>query len=298
MKEVRIMKIAPEQTVVGFIGLGVMGKSMAGHILDAGYPLHVFTRTKASAKPLVEKGAIWEDSVADLSATSDVIITIVGFPADVEEVYLNEQGILNHAKSGSYVVDMTTSSPDLAKRIYNAADENGIQALDAPVSGGDLGARNATLSIMVGGDKAVFDDLLPLFEVMGKNIVYQGKAGSGQHTKMANQIAIASGMIAVCEALGYAKKAGLDPETVLSCIGQGAAGSWSLNNLGPRIIKGDMEPGFFIKHFIKDMKIAAESSKQMAMETPGLDMALKLYRQLAEKGLENKGTQALSTLFD
>lgn len=292
------MGIAPGKTIVGFIGLGVMGRSMAGHILDAGYTLHVYTRTKSSADPLVEKGAIWEETVAELSSKCDVIITIVGFPTDVEEVYLQDSGILNNAKSGACVIDMTTSSPELAQTIWTQAREKDIHALDAPVSGGDLGAQNATLSIMVGGTQETFDSVLPLFEVMGKNIVFQGPSGSGQHTKMANQIAIASGMIAVCEALGYAKKAGLDPETVLASIGQGAAGSWSLNNLGPRIINGDMEPGFFVKHFIKDMKIASASSKQMALKTPGLDMALNLYQELAEKGLENKGTQALATLFD
>lgn len=292
------MSVTPEKTVVGFIGLGVMGKSMAGHIRDAGYKLHVYTRTKSSADTLVEKGALWEDTVADLSAKSDVIITIVGFPKDVEEVYLGENGILNNVKAGSYVIDMTTSSPELARQIHITAKEKNIRSLDAPVSGGDLGARNATLSIMVGGDKEAFNNVLPLFEVMGKNIVFQGSPGSGQHTKMANQIAIASGMIAVCEALGYAKKAGLDPETVLASIGQGAAGSWSLNNLGPRIIKGDLEPGFFVKHFIKDMKIASQSSKEMDLNTPGLDMALSLYEKLADNGLENKGTQALTTLFE
>jgi len=213
-------------------------------------------------------------------------------------VYLGDTGILKNAKSGSIVVDMTTSSPDLAQKINDLAKEKGISSLDAPVSGGDLGAKNAALSIMVGGEKDTFDAILPLFEIMGKIIVYQGKSGAGQHTKMANQIAIASGMIAVCEALGYAKKAGLDPETVLASIGQGAAGSWSLNNLGPRIIKGDMEPGFFVKHFIKDMNIASESSTELDMNTPGLDMALSLYKKLAENGLENKGTQALSTLFE
>ncbi|MFH2090895.1 MAG: NAD(P)-dependent oxidoreductase [Pseudomonadota bacterium] len=292
------MSVAPEKTIVGFIGLGVMGKSMAGHILSAGYPLHVYTRTRASADGLVDKGAVWEDRVSDLSAKCNVIITIVGFPKDVEEVYLGDGGILNHAGPKSFVVDMTTSSPDLAIKLYETAKEKGIQSLDAPVSGGDLGAKNAALSIMVGGDKDSFDTIKPLFEVMGKNIVYQGKAGSGQHTKMANQIAIASGMLAVCEALGYAKKAGLDPETVLQSIGQGAAGSWSLNNLGPRIIKGDMEPGFFVKHFIKDMTIASNSSVDLKMKTPGLDLALSLYKQLVDMGLENKGTQALSKLFE
>ena len=293
-----MITISPGETTVGFIGLGVMGKSMAGHILDAGYALHVYTRTRSGADDLVSRGAVWENTVGELSRKCDAVITIVGFPADVEEVYLGDDGILNHMKEGGIVADMTTSSPDLAVTLSDNAAGKGIHSLDAPVSGGDLGARNAALSIMVGGDKAVFDAMLPLFEVMGKNIVYQGKAGSGQHTKMANQIAIASGMLAVCESLVYAKKAGLDPETVLQSIGQGAAGSWSLNNLGPRMIKGDMEPGFFIKHFIKDMNIAAQSSRELGLETPGLDLTLSIYRRMAEKGWENKGTQALFKHFE
>ncbi len=291
------MEIRPGKTCVGFVGLGVMGKSMASHILQAGYDLHVYTRTKKSAEELVKKGAVWQENVADLSLSCDVIVTIVGFPADVKQVYLEENGILHTAKPGTVVVDMTTSSPALAVNIYKKAKERGIASLDAPVSGGDLGARNASLSIMVGGERDVFDRILPLFETMGENIVYQGKAGSGQHTKMANQIAIAAGMIAVCESLSYAKKAGLDPEMVLASIGKGAAASWSLNNLGPRIIQGDMEPGFFVKHFIKDMGIALDMAKEMELHTPGLDLALSLYTKLAENGLENKGTQALATLF-
>ncbi len=292
------MTIEPGKTTVGFIGLGVMGKSMAGHILGAGYEVHVYTRTKKTAEDLVSKGAIWEDSVGALSKKCQAIITIVGFPSDVEQVYLNQDGIINHAGKGTLVIDMTTSSPDLAVKIYDKAKLSGIEALDAPVSGGDLGARNATLSIMVGGDQTAFDKALPLFEAMGKNVVFQGKPGSGQHTKMANQIAIAAGMVAVCESIAYAKKAGLDPETVLKSIGAGAAASWSLNNLGPRMIAGNMEPGFYIKHFIKDMKIAADSSKGLGFQTPGLDLALSLYEKLAGMGHEDKGTQALFRLFD
>ena len=287
----------PGKTIVGFIGLGVMGQSMATHILNAGYELHVYTRTKHKAENIISKGAVWEDTVSLLSAKCDVIITIVGFPADVEEVYLGDKGILNHAKKDSIVIDMTTSSPDLAIKIDEIAKEKGLESLDAPVSGGDLGAKNATLSIMVGGDKKTFDKALPVFEVMGKNIVLQGKSGAGQHTKMANQIAIASGMVAVCEALAYAKKAGLDPEAVLKCIGPGAAGSWSLNNLGPRMIAGNFDPGFYIRHFLKDMKIAAASSSHLGLKTPGLDLALSLYKKMEEKGLENDGTQALYKLY-
>jgi 3-hydroxyisobutyrate dehydrogenase len=292
------MQMEPEKTCVGFIGLGVMGKSMAGHILRAGYEVHVYTRTKAAAAELVAKGAVWEDSVKALSRKCQVIITMVGYPSDVEQVYLGEDGILAHAGKGALVIDMTTSSPDLAVKIHQKAALEGIEALDAPVSGGDLGARNATLSIMAGGDKAAFDRALPLFEIMGKNIVFQGKAGSGQHTKMANQIAIAAGMVAVCESIAYAKKAGLDPETVLKSIGAGAAASWSLNNLGPRMIAGNMEPGFYVKHFIKDMKIAVESSRHFDFQPPGLDLALSLYERLAQMGYEDKGTQALFKLFE
>lgn len=291
------MKILPENTIVGFIGLGVMGKSMAGHILDAGYPLHVFTRTRKSADDLVKRGAVWEQDVSDLCSECNLIISIVGFPADVEEIYLGENGILKHAEEDSIAVDMTTSSPELAVRISEQLKERNIHALDAPVSGGDIGARNATLSIMAGGDETIFNRVLPILEIMGDKVVYQGPAGSGQHTKMANQIAIASGMIGVCEALAYSIKSGLDPETVLRSIGGGAAGSWSLNNLGPRMIKGDMEPGFYVKHFLKDMLIASESSKNLSMETPGLDLAISLYESISDKGLSDKGTQALFKLF-
>ncbi len=291
------MEIIPGKTIIGFIGLGVMGHSMAGHILNAGFALHVYNRTLSKADDLVKKGAVPEAGVADLVKKSDVIISIVGFPKDVQEVFLGNDGVLENAKPGSIAIDMTTSDPALAKILYDRGREKGIHVLDAPVSGGDLGAKNASLSIMVGGDKPVFDRVGPILEIMGKNIVYQGKAGAGQHTKMANQIAIAAGMVAVCESLAYASKAGLDPEMVLKSIGQGAAGSWSLNNLGPRIIQKNDQPGFFIKHFIKDMGIASDSSKSLGLETPGLDLALSLYRKMADKGLENNGTQALYKLF-
>ncbi|MCP4723136.1 MAG: NAD(P)-dependent oxidoreductase [Desulfobacteraceae bacterium] len=291
------MEIAPGKTIIGFIGLGVMGHSMAGHILDAGFGLHLYNRTPSKADDLVEKGAVLEANVADLAGKSDIIISIVGFPKDVEEVFLENGGVLENARPGSIAIDMTTSDPTLAAALYDRGKEKGISVLDAPVSGGDLGAKNATLSIMVGGEKLVFDRVGPILEIMGKNIVYQGKAGAGQHTKMANQIAIAAGMVAVCESLAYASKAGLDPQTVLKSIGQGAAGSWSLNNMGPRIIKRDDQPGFFIKHFIKDMKIAVESSNSLDLDTPGLDLALSLYQKMADKGLENNGTQALYKLF-
>ncbi len=282
---------------IGFIGLGVMGQAMAGHILKAGYPVKIYNRTKEKAIALVKKGAVWTDSVAKLSAASDVVITMVGYPADVEEVFLGGAGILENAAPGTLVIDMTTSDPMLARQLWQTGRENNISVLDAPVSGGDIGARNATLSIMVGGEPEDVSRAMPLFETMGKNIVHQGKAGCGQHTKMANQIAIASTMISVCESLSYAGHAGLDPETVLKSIGQGAAASWSLNNLGPRMIQGDEAPGFFIRHFIKDMGIALASAKSMGIKTPGLEMAYSLYKKLEDQGDGLKGTQALFKLF-
>ncbi len=292
------MEITKGKTRVGFIGLGVMGHHMAGHILSRGIELHVFTRTKSKAEPLIKRGAIWEDSVAGLARKSDLIISIVGFPEDVRQVYSGPAGILENASRGSIAMDMTTSDPELAAVLFETGRKKGVHVLDAPVSGGDLGAQNASLSIMVGGEEAVFKTVLPILEIMGKNIVYQGKAGAGQHTKMANQMAIAAGMLGVCEALAYVKQAGLDPETVLDSIGAGAAGSWSLNNLGPRILKGDFAPGFFIKHFIKDMDIASKSSKTLGLDTPGLDLALSMYRQAAQKGLADDGTQGLYKLYE
>ena len=291
------MSIKPGNTVIGFIGLGVMGHSMAEHILKAGYELHVYTRTKQSGKIIISKGAVWENSVAELSSKCDIIITIVGFPIDVEEVYFSTNGILNNAKQKSIVIDMTTSSPELAIKIYDQAKQKGIESLDAPVSGGALGAQNAALSIMVGGNQDIFEHVLPVFKILGKNIELQGKPGAGQHTKISNQIAIAAGMIGMCESIAYAEKAGLDPETVLKSIGQGAAGSWSLNNLGPKIIAENFKPGFYIKHFIKDMNIAVNASDDLGLETPGLDLALSLYKKMADKGLENDGTQGLYKLF-
>jgi len=283
--------------VIGFIGIGVMGRSMAGHLLNAGYPLHVHNRTQAKAQDLLDKGAQWQDSPGKVAAVSDVIITIVGFPNDVEAVYLGDDGILTNAKAGSTVIDMTTSCPDLAQKIAEQAKTKGISSFDAPVSGGDIGAREARLSIMVGGDVEVFEKIKPLFEIMGKNIVLQGPAGSGQHTKMCNQIAIASGMMAISEAMAYARKSGLKPETVLKSIESGAAGSWSLTNLAPRLLKGDFAPGFFVKHFIKDMKIAIGSAENMGLDLPGLQLAKQLYEKLADRGCEDDGTQALFKLY-
>ena len=286
-----------EKAVIGFVGIGVMGRSMAGHLLAAGHDVHVFNRTKEKAQALIEEGATWHDSAGDVAANADVTITIVGFPQDVEAVYLGAGAILDRARTGSTVIDMTTSSPDLAVRIYEAAKAKGIAAIDAPVSGGDIGAREARLSIMVGGDSEAFDRVKPIFEIIGKNIVLQGGAGAGQHTKMCNQVAIASGMMAICEAMAYAKKSGLDPETVLKSIESGAAGSWSLTNLAPRILKNDFAPGFFVKHFLKDMRIALESAERMNLELPGLTLAKQLYDKLSAEGGDDDGTQALFKLY-
>ncbi len=282
---------------IAFIGTGVMGRSMAGHLLKAGYPVNVYNRTKSRTDELVAAGATWCDSPGAAATEADIIITIVGFPKDVEEVYLGENGILAHASSGSLVIDMTTSSPALAKKIAEAAQGKEIGSLDAPVSGGDLGAKEARLSIMVGGSQGDFDRALPVFEIMGKNIQLQGPAGSGQYTKMVNQIAIAAGMLGITEAMTYAKKSGLDPFQVLKSIETGAAGSWSLSNLSPRALKGDFAPGFFVKHFIKDMRIAIESADEMGLELPGLKLAKSLYDKLAAQGGEDNGTQALLKLY-
>jgi 3-hydroxyisobutyrate dehydrogenase len=284
--------------IVGFIGTGVMGRSMASHILNGGYKLLVNNRTKESADTLVEKGAVWKDSIADIAKEADVIITIVGYPNDVEDIYFREDGILNNCKKGTIVIDMTTSKPSLAQRIFNEAKAKGIFALDAPVSGGDIGARDGKLTIMVGGEKEVFEKVSPLFKLMGTSINLLGGAGAGQHTKMSNQIAIASNMIGVCEAMVYAKRAGLDPERVLMTIGGGAAASWSLSNLAPRMIKGDFEPGFYVKHFVKDMKIALEEAEYMGIKLLGLELAKSLYDELVEDKKENKGTQVLYELLD
>lgn len=284
-------------TTIGFIGTGVMGKSMVKNLQSAGYQLHIYTRTKEKAQELIYNGALWKDTIAELANSSDVIITMVGYPSDVEEVYLGENGILHNAKKGTYIIDMTTSKPSLAEEIHEQAISKGLFALDAPVSGGDVGAKNGALAIMVGGDQHVFDELSPIFNILGENIMLQGGAGAGQHTKLANQIAIASNMIGVCEAIVYAEKAGLHPTNVLKSISTGAAGSWSLSNLAPRMIEGDFEPGFYVKHFIKDMIIAIESAQEMGLATPGLALSLDLYKELADKGDENRGTQALIKLL-
>ncbi len=282
-----------QATKIGFIGTGVMGSSMATNLWNAGHEVHVYTRTKERAQPLLELGMIWHDTPAELAAQCDAIVSIVGYPSDVEQLYLGAGGVVASARPGALLIDMTTSSPRLAKTIYEAAAARGLKALDAPVSGGDVGARNGALSIMVGGDELAFAEAAPLLRHMGQTIVHQGGPGAGQHTKMVNQIAIASNMIGVCEALVYAKHAGLDAERVLSSIVSGAAGSWSLSNLAPRIVADNFEPGFYVKHFIKDMGIALAAAAEMDIELPGLTLAKQLYEQIAEAGLAEKGTQAL-----
>lgn len=284
-------------TTIGFIGTGVMGASIAKHLLKAGHEVHIYSRTKAKAELLIKSGAKWCSTAGEAAKESNVIFTMVGYPQDVEDVYFGDQGIFAMSKPGTIVIDMTTSQPTLAKEIAEHAKSMQIDALDAPVSGGDIGAQNGTLSIMVGGEKAVFDKVLPLLEVFGNNIVYQGQAGAGQHTKMCNQIAIATNMIGVCEAIAYGKKAGLDIDTVLASISAGAAGSWSLSNLAPRMVKGDLEPGFYIKHFIKDMRIALEEAEIMHLELPGLALAKQMYDELSAKGYDNNGTQALIEFY-
>lgn len=282
---------------IGFIGIGVMGKSMVRNLMRSGYDLHIYNRTRSKAEDILQEGANWHNTPGELVQNSEVVITMLGYPHDVEQVYWGDDGLFRHSTSGTTFIDMTTSSPELALRIDQAARERGCTALDAPVSGGDIGAREAKLSIMVGGDEAVFGQVKPIFEAMGTNIVYQGAAGAGQHTKMCNQIAIASTMMGVCEAVRYAEKAGLKPDSVLQSIASGAAGSWSLSNLAPRMISGNFDPGFYVKHFIKDMGIALESAENMGLETHGLRLAKSLYEQLAETGEENSGTQALYKLY-
>ncbi len=287
------------QPVIAFVGTGVMGGPMAGHLLDAGYEVVVYNRTAARASALLEHGARWADSPGEAAAEADVVITMVGYPADVEEVYLALGGIVERAREGAVLVDMTTSSPALAQRIAAVAVESdrSLATLDAPVSGGDIGARNATLTIMVGGDEAAFERVRPIFEVLGGNVVLQGGPGAGQHTKMANQVAIAGSMLATVESLAYAKAVGLEPRRVLDSIGAGSAASWSLANLAPRILDGNFGPGFYVKHFVKDLKIALASAEEAGIELPGCATAKRLYELLESSGGADLGTQALWLLY-
>ncbi len=283
---------------IGWIGTGVMGRSMCLHLIEAGYPAFVYNRTKSKAKDLLEAGATWCDGPKQVAENSDCIFTIVGYPADVEDVVLGDSGVLAGAKGGSVIVEMTTSEPTLAKRIYEQAKAKSIAALDAPVSGGDVGARSGKLAIMVGGDREIFDRVMPFFKLMGENIAYMGPAGAGQHTKMCNQIHIATTMIGVVECLLYAYKAGVDLEEMIAVVGSGAAASWSLNNYGPRIAKGNFDPGFFVKHFVKDMDIALKEARRMKLSLPGLALAHQFYVSAMAIGLENMGTHSLYKLFE
>ena len=290
--------LTPENTKIGFIGLGIMGNPMAIHLRRAGFSVYVYTRTKEKAQEVIDAGAIWCDSVREVASVSNVIFTIVGFPEDVRKVYLDAEGILNHAQQGTILCDMTTSEPKLAIEIADEAKKKEMFAMDAPVSGGDTGAKNASLSIMVGGEQEIFDKVLPLLEIMGKNIVYLGQAGAGQHCKMCNQIAIAGKMMGMIEALRYAKHNGLDQQQLLNAISKGAAGSWSLDHLAPRIIQGDFAPGFLIKHFVKDMKIAQNQAQQVNLSVPVLDKTIEYYQKAVSAGGENLGTQGLYSLWE
>ncbi|MCK5114694.1 MAG: NAD(P)-dependent oxidoreductase [Phycisphaerae bacterium] len=278
---------------IGFVGTGIMGASMCGHLQGAGYDIRVHNRTKSKADALVANGAVWCDTPAAVAEGSDVIFTIVGLPCDVESVILGSDGVLSGAREGSTIVDMTTSDPSLARRIYDEAKVRNVASLDAPVSGGDVGAKNATLAIMVGGDRESFEIVLPLFEIMGKTIRYIGSGGMGQHCKMVNQILISGTMVGIAEAFTYGAKAGLDMQTVLGVVSTGAAGSAALSVLGPRVLKGDFEPGFFIDHFVKDMTIAAEQAEKMHLNLPGLVATLQRYIETTEQGMGKKGTQGL-----
>ena len=278
---------------VGWVGTGVMGAAMCGHVLDAGYPVTVNTRTKAKAGGLLDRGARWVDTPAEVAAASDISFAIVGFPEDVREVFLGGEGLLAGASAGEIVVDMTTSEPALAVEIAGQAARMGAAALDAPVSGGDVGARNGVLSIMIGGEEEAVERARPIFETMGATIVRQGGPGAGQHTKAVNQILIAACVVGLSEALLYGRRAGLDLDAVMESVSGGAAGSWSLSNYGPRMLRGDFEPGFFVDHFVKDMGIALQEAAAMRLPAPGLALARELYVSLQAQGLGRKGTQSL-----
>lgn len=278
---------------IGFIGVGIMGKSMVRNLMKAGFEVSIYTRTKSKVEDVIGEGAAWCGSVKECAEGQDAVITIVGYPKDVEEVYFGENGIIASAKKGAYLIDMTTSSPKLAIRIYQDAKKAGLSAIDAPVTGGDGGAKAGTLTILAGGDKEAFDACLPVFEAMGKNINYEGQAGNGQHTKMCNQIALAGALAGACEAMAYAKNVGLDVELMLNSISTGAAGSAQMSNVAPRALKGDYNPGFFIKHFIKDMKLADEEAVSAGQKLGVLEYILSMYQELEAEGMGDLGTQAL-----
>ncbi len=282
---------------IGFIGTGVMGSSMVKHLLNNGQTVHLYNRTKEKADSLVEAGAIWEDSPAKVSEIADVIFTILGYPEDVEEVYFGENGVFESLSAGKTVIDMTTSTPALAIRIAAEAEKIGASSLDAPVSGGDLGAKNGTLTVMVGGDMDTFEKIKPIFETFSGSLSLFGEAGSGQHTKMANQIMVAGTMTGLTETLVYAKEAGLNLDEVLKTVNGGAAQNWSLGNYGPRILKEDYSPGFFVKHFVKDLKIALDEAEKMDLDLPSTKLAYELYEKLETNGYGDEGTQALIKLW-
>jgi 3-hydroxyisobutyrate dehydrogenase len=288
-----MIECEPGRTKIGWIGTGVMGQSMCGHLIAAGYRVTTHNRTRSKANLLIDAGATWVDSPKLVAQSSDIVFVIVGMPDDVANVFLGSEGVLAGCSPGIVVVDMTTSPPELARRIAKEAESIGVFSLDAPVSGGDVGARNATLSIMVGGDSSAMTMVEPCLRVMGKTIIHQGPAGSGQHTKMVNQILIASGMIGVCESLLYAFQAGLNLDRVLESVSGGAAGSWSLSNLAPRIVANNFAPGFLVDHFVKDLGIAVQEAEQMKLDLPGLHLAQRLYRELQRQGSGRCGTQAL-----
>lgn len=283
----------PEIKKIGFIGTGIMGTAMAGHLMDAGYELSVYNRTRAKADELVQRGARYCDTPGECAKGQDAVITIVGYPKDVEEVYFGENGILAHAKPGAYLIDMTTSAPALAVRIFEAAKEKGLHALDAPVTGGDTGAKAGTLTILAGGEEADFQTVKPVFEAMGKTIVYEGKAGNGQHVKMCNQIAIAGALSGACEAISYARAAGLDPEKMLETIATGAAGSFQLSNVAKKGMEGNFAPGFMLKHFVKDMNLADEAALANGRKLEILEHVRDICRAMEADGHAEEGTQAL-----
>jgi 3-hydroxyisobutyrate dehydrogenase len=298
-------KTTPWQpTRIGFVGTGIMGSSMAGHLLAAGHDLHVHSRTRAKTLPLIERGAAWHDTPGDVAAASDIVITMLGLPADVEEVYFGatqrgpaDESLLGRARPGTLLIDMTTSSPTLAARIAEAAAARGLAAIDAPVSGGDVGAKRATLVIMAGGEQAAFERARPILERMGSSITLLGPAGAGQRCKLANQVAVAVGMVAWCEALAHARAGGLDPDAVQRVIAGGAAGSWALTNLAPRALAGDFAPGFLVRHLIKDIRIARDCAAEAGLDLPGLTTAERLYELVAAAGHADSGTQALYTIY-
>ena len=287
-----VQSVSPS-TRIGWVGTGVMGLSMCGHVLAKGHPVTVNTRTKSKAQPLLDKGARWTETPRAVAEQSDVVVSMVGNPAEVREVYLDTDGLLSGARAGAILVDMTTTEPSLAREIYDAAQPRGVQTVDAPVSGGDVGAKNATLSIMVGGDRPAVDAVMPLLESLGKNIIYEGGAGAGQHTKMCNQIIVSGTMIGVCESLLYGYQAGLNLETMLTAVRGGAAACWTLDNLAPRVLKRNFDPGFFVQHFIKDMSIALSEAKRMGLVLPGLALVHQLYLAVQAQGHGRLGTHAL-----